>query len=83
VEAIRAQGQPHNVQHQEADVIKWFGLNQTGGTTPPPTTKPPTTSSTPPPRGGGTVAKWGLIIDLLRYDNFVVSFTESYPQRIT
>jgi len=24
-----------------------------------------------------------LIIDLLRYDNFVVSFTESCPQRIT
>jgi len=24
-----------------------------------------------------------MIVDLLRYDNFVVSFTESCPQRIT
>jgi len=24
-----------------------------------------------------------LIVDLLRYDNFVVCYTESYPQRIT
>ena len=24
-----------------------------------------------------------VIVDLLRYDNFVVSYTESYPQRIT
>jgi len=26
-------------------------------------------------------ADW-LIVDLLRYDNFVVCYTESYPQRI-
>ena len=25
----------------------------------------------------------GVIVDLLRYDNFVVCYTESYPQRIT
>jgi len=24
-----------------------------------------------------------MIVDLLRYDNFVVCYTESYPQRIT
>jgi len=24
-----------------------------------------------------------VIVDLLRYDNFVVCYTESYPQRIT
>lgn len=68
VEAIRAQGQPHNVPHQEVDVLKWFGINSSSVTTPTTptatkissTTKPPTTSSTPPPStGGGTVAKWG------------------------
>ena len=28
-------------------------------------------------------AVYGVIVDLLRYDNFVVCYTESYPQRIT
>ena len=35
----------------------------------------------PKNRSGGQIYR--VIVDLLRYDNFVVCYTESYPQRIT
>ncbi|KAF8423384.1 hypothetical protein EV426DRAFT_710798 [Tirmania nivea] len=47
VKAIKALSQSHNGPHQEANVIKWFGLIQTGGTISLPV------STTPSPKCGG------------------------------
>lgn len=68
MQAISAQGVSHNIPLQEAEVIKFFGLDQaapvvpttsTPGATPAPTTTtapPPVTTTAPP---ANAVAKWG------------------------
>ncbi|KAF8453765.1 Alpha/Beta hydrolase protein [Kalaharituber pfeilii] len=59
VEAIKAQGQPHNLPHQDAEVIKYFNLNTTGGTNPSTSTTSTAPSTTTTPPTTGTVPKWG------------------------
>lgn len=59
VEAIKEQGQPHNLVIQAEQVVAWFGLSGTTTTTPTTTT---TTSATPAASTTASstgVAKWG------------------------